>query len=168
MGYIYLIEAQGDIGGDDFIVDHAGDPEDIVIGNYTEDTYYCKLQVPKQYTKGFSTGAKVITGAAGNQYSERSSMRSYTLLADGIETSAANADVVESFCMLDAHTTGIEATFREYHLIIKKDTDTYVTFTDSAGNRQKYCTGIVTGGLIIWTKEKPLRPTVKLYFESVW
>lgn len=95
-------------------------------------------------------------------------MRAYGLLANGMETTLANADLVESFCMLDAHTTGIEASFRRYHLIIKFATDTYVTFTDSNGARQKYCTGIVTSGDVIWTRGKSLVTTVKLNFESVW
>ncbi len=166
-GYIYLIEAQGDLGGDDFIVTHAGDPEDIVIGNYTEGLSYAKLQIPKQFVKNFITGAVVKTGSGGNQYFEMSAKRSYTLLAEGIETTVANADLVDEFCMSERHTSGIPGAFKQYYLVIKLAVNSYVKFTDSEGNRQKYCRGIILNGSIIHIM-KQFRATVRLNWASVW
>ena len=139
-----------------------------MIGSFTEGTHYCKLQIPKQFIKNFSTGAKVETGSGGNQFDERSAMRAYTLMAEGIEASVANADLVEQFCMSERHTSGVVGTFFRYYLIIRFAASSYVKFTDSGGTRRDYCKGIILNGAVIWNKSKPLVETVKLNWASVW
>lgn len=165
-GYIYLIESDA-VDNDDWIGDHAGNPELLDIAPYTEGTEYAKLQIPKQFVKNFITGAVVNTGSGGNQYVEMSAKRAYALLAEGIETTVANADLVDEFCMSERHTSGIVGVFKQYYLVIKLAVNSYVKFTDSEGNRQKYCRGIILNGSIIHIM-KQFRATVRLNWASVW
>ena len=162
-GYIYLIESDA---GDNQNWLHA--PNDIVIGNFTEGTDYVKLQMPSQYKKNFFTGVVVKSGSGGNEYDLRSARRWYKILTQGIETSKTNADLIESFCMSERHTSGLTTTFVRYYLIIRESSTVYVKFTDSGGTRRDYCKGIVLGGDVTWTKSRSLVAVIKLDFRSVW
>lgn len=161
-GYIYLFESEAAQQA------WLHTPGDIVIGNFTEGTHYVKLEMPEQHRKTFGTGVVVKTGSGGNEFDLRSSRRWYKLLAQGIETSTANADTIEGFCMSDRHTSGITTTFKRYYLIIRRSATSYVKFTDSGNNRRDYCKGIVLNGEILWTKSKPAVAVIKLDFRSVW
>jgi len=166
-GYIYLIESDS-VANDDWITDHAGDPDSVDLSLFTAGTEYCKLEIPEEFQKGFHTGIVVEQGSAGSSYDLRSERRWYDLLASGIETSIANADLVDQFCMTAAHTSGDATTFERYYLIIRFAASNYVNFTDDSGNRKEYCKGVITDGRIIWQKSRPSLAMVRLNWRSVW
>lgn len=168
-GNIYVIESIGDLGGDDFIVTHAGDPEDIVIGNYTEGTSYFKIPLPTQWALSGNTGTEITSGSAGNEfYATRSAMRGYRGTIQGIVTSVAAVNFIDEFIMADRHTSGATATFKQPYLIIKFATDSYIKFTDSTSTQQKYCKGTPIKDSLQWRKSKNLTFTVSFAWRSVW
>ena len=162
-GYIYLIESDA---GDNQNWLH--DPETIVVGNFTDGTDICSLKIPRTFTKQFSTGVQVTTGAAGNEFDYRAARRAYAIMAQGIETSISNANTVEKFIMSDRHTSGSSTTFVRYYLVIKFGSNDYVEFTDSTGTRREYCTGIVLNGVITWRESSSQTALVRFNFKSVW
>ena len=84
-GYFYLIESDsGD--NDDWITDHAGDPDLLDLDAYTEGTEYCKIEMPKALRVKGHTGAQVTDSGAGMSYVERTERSGYGALANGIQT----------------------------------------------------------------------------------
>ena len=165
-GYIYFVESNSD--NDDWITDHAGDPDSLDLTNYTEGTEYCKLKMPERFVKSFVTGMIIVDSGGGNSYQERYERRSYSILSEGIETSIYNADLVEKFFTIPRHTAASNDTYKEYYLIIRFGASNYVNFTDNDGNRKEYCRGAVLSGSVTWSEAKPSAALVKLTFKSIW
>lgn len=167
-GYIYLIEAQdrGEVG-DDFIVDNAGDPEDIDLDNYTEGTDYVYLSHIHRYNKANITGVIVNDLGAGKTAELKMGKRSYAIQVIGDITSFASAKKFSEFVMADDHTES--TSFDRYYLIYKRASDTYDTFVDGSGNVKEYCKGIVSPQCTIdWQESKPLTWLTTFIFRSVW
>ena len=80
--------------------------DNIILGAlYTEGTEYIKLEIPQKYKIQFKTGISVTDSGAGSSFDRRAARRAYLMLANGIETSRANAEVIRNFFMLDRHTS---------------------------------------------------------------
>jgi len=162
-GYFYFIESEA--------ADNQNwlpTPDNIVIGNFTEGTDYCKLQIPSTFQSPFTTGAVINTGSDGNQYMNISAKRAYKFLLDGIETSVSNANTIDKFIMSDRHTSGIPASRKWYYLIVRFGASNYVKFTDGEGTQRDYCRGIIMDGVRIWNKSDNFRVKVHINFGSVW
>ena len=166
-GYIYFVESES-TGGDDWITDHAGDPDSLDLDLMTEGTEFCKLQIPERFSKSFVTGMIIVDSGGGNSYQERYERRSYATVTEGIETSRANADLVEQFFTIPRHTASSSTTYKEYYLIIRFGSSNYVNFTDNDGNRKEYCRGAVLSGSVSWFKTRPQVALVKVNFKSIW
>lgn len=170
-GHLYLIEAQDRNGiGNDFIVDDAGDPDDIDLDNYAEGTDYCEMDFPMKYDKRGFTGARVPPSPGGAISSdERESARYYVIDVVATISTRAKAKLVDKFLMSNAHVSGTSATFKRYYLIIYFTTDDHEPFTDEDGNRQSYCKGIVSPNFILqWDESKALNKNISFVFKSVW
>ena len=163
-GYIYILESDA-VDNVNWVptVDNV-----ILAGNYTEGTDFVKLEIPKKYKIKFKTGCKVTDSGAGSSFDLRSARRSYAMLANGIETSRANAEKIMNFLMLDRHTSGAAATFKRYYMIIKYDTTSYVQFIDASSTLRDYCKGDVIDGDLDWDGDDPLVVKIKLNWRSVW
>ena len=173
-GYIYLIESEK--GVDDWITDHSGDPDLIDLDNFSvgnnseEGKGYVKIQIPKNIQKAFNTGIRVSDMVGGKSYDIRWQKRFYQTMARGIETSIANADLIEEFIMSDRHTAGDSATFKRYYMIVYFGVNIHLKFTDASGNRQSYCRGVVLGGIMNWIDKgkADLTAIIQINFRSVW
>ena len=154
-GYIYFVESES-VGGDDWITDHAGDPDLMDLSLMTEGTEFCKLEIPQRWRKQFTTGIVVTDAGGGTSFDLRSARRGYMLSAEGIETSITNADLVEQFFMIDRHTSGASATFKAYYMVIYLGVNLHVKFKDSTTSAMlSYCPVRSMGGEIVWTEDKP-------------
>ena len=166
-GYIYLIESDG-TDNDDWITDHAGDPDLLDLDVFTEGTEYCKIEMPELFRQDFFTGITVYDVGGGASFDMKYARRFYKVLAMGLPTSRSNGDLVAKFCMLPRHTSGVSATFKRYYLIFYFGVNDHLPFIDAAGATKSYCKGVVTGGSKIWDKSNPLLYTIKLNWRSVW
>ena len=90
------------------------------------------------------------------------------MLAEGILTSVANAELIEKFLMSDRHTSGSSTVFKRYYLILKTGAASYVQFMDSGSTMRDYCKGAVTHGAVIWSERDPLVATIQLNWRSIW
>ena len=165
-GYIYFIESEA--AQQNWLTN----PHAIVIGNFTEGTHYCKIELPQQHQKSFVTGIFITDSGAGTSYDYRSNRYSYTLQGRGLVTSKANAALVDKFVMNARHTASATASYFEYYMIIKyatADADTsYEMFTDNAGTQRRYCKGAILNGNFTWNQINPLNMQVVLNFKSKW
>ena len=165
-GSIYLIESDA-VDNDNWIGDHAGDPDHVLMTNYTEGTEYAEISKILGYSQNFRTGAKVTDVGSGTSYEIKYGRRNYVVPFQGLVSSLASANKVQKICMIDRHTT--TTGYKRYYLIIKFATGSYVEFVDNDGNDKKYCKGIVVpGGRIRWSDTDPLVWNVSLTFRSVW
>ena len=163
-GNIYFLES--DAANDTWITDH-GDPDNIDLTSYTEGTEYCKLPLPRRIQKSFTTGIQVMDPGGGTSVQVNWQKKVYQVLAEGIETSVANANTVEKFFMTEAHTIS-DTTYKDYYLVCKFGTNSYIDFTDDSGNRKQYCKGAVLTGMCTWVQESPLTMVVSLQWRSIW
>jgi hypothetical protein len=165
-GNIYLIESDATDNADWVTV--SGDPDTIDLDLYVEGNEYCKLEMPQQFKKNFSTGIVVTDGSGGISFERRWEKRSYTIALRGISTTRANGDLVERFLTIPRHTSGTVATYKTYYLIFYFGVNDHNPFTDSAGARQSYCKGVATIGSMLWVQSNPHRYTIDLNWRSVW
>jgi len=165
-GYIYFVESEA-VGGDDWITDHAGDPDDLDLDAMTEGTEYCKLEIPQRWRKKFITGI-IVTDATTTTFDYRTGRKGYSILAEGIETSVANADLVEKFFLIARHISGASATFKNHYMIIRFGTSNYATFIDNSDGVKEYCPIRCSGGEVIWEESSPQRALVRLQVRSIW
>ena len=167
-GYIYFLESDA-VDNDDWIGDHAGDPDNADISGMAEGTEHCKIPLPKTWRKTFHTGIIVKDSGGGTSFDMRAATRGYSILPMGFVTSIANANLVEKFFMIDRHTSGASATFVEYYIVIRFGAGSYAEFKDaSASGMKKYCPVRVIVGHSIWNESNPLVMTLKLNIRSVW
>lgn len=167
-GYIYFVESES-VGGDDWINDHAGDPDAIDLDAMTEGTEYCKIELPKRWVKTFRTGITVTDAGGGTSFEHRASIRGYSLLSEGLKTSIANANLVEQFFMIDRHTSGSDAIFKGYYLVVKFATSSYAEFKDASASAMKeYCPIRVISGSSTWDENSPQSMTIRLNTRSKW
>lgn len=165
-GYMYFIESDA-VDNQNWVptVDNID-----LATNYTgqEGTEYVKLQIPKNYKVLFNTGIMIKASGAGSSFDERNAARFYQMLANGIETTRINAERIMNFFMLDRHTSGASATYKQVHLVIKYGATSYVKFVDASSTVRDYCKGAVTGGEYDWDESEPLIATIRLNWGSVW
>ena len=163
-GYIYFIESDAAQN-----INWVPTVDNIILSVlYTEGTEYVKLQMPEQLKIAFKTGIIVTDSGGGSSFDYRPNRRAYQTLAQGIETSRANAATVRNFFMLDRHTSGAAATFKRYYMVVKYGTTTYEPFINAAGTSVDYCKGVILDGYTIWNEDDPLVATVYLNWRSVW
>lgn len=164
-GYIYFIESDA-IDNQDWL--HL--PENIVIGNFTEGTHYCKIELPKVLRVRFGTGVQVNDAGGGTSFDYRSNMKGYAPLLNGLVTSRTNVRYIDSFIMKDRHTSGSSSTFVRYYMIIKFGTNDYWPFVDADDNQRDYCRGAIPqgGGEYIWKESDSFNITVNLNWRSIW
>ena len=162
-GYYYFVESNTDN------IEWVPTVDNIILGAlYTEGTEYVKLQIPQHNKIGFTTGIVVTDSGAGSSFDERAAARGYKLLSEGIETTLTNAAQVMNFFMLDRHTSGAAATYKQVYMVIKYGTTSYVKFINAASTAVDYCKGAVISGELDWDQDDFLRATIRLNWRSVW
>jgi hypothetical protein len=164
-GYIYFIESDA---GDNQNWLH--DPENIDLDNFTEGTDYCKIEIPEQLRVRFGTGIEVTDSGGGTSYDFRSNRKGYVPVLRGLVTSRANLRYIDSFIMMDRHTSGSSATFVRIYMIIKFAANDYFPFVDADDTQREYCRGVIpkAGGEYVWTASSPHTITINLNWRSVW
>lgn len=162
VGYIYILESNG-ATNQNWV---AGGASTVDLTNFTEGTEYCKLEIPKKFVKSWSTGVQVMDPGGGGSVQVNWDKRVYTVQATGIETSIANAEKLDQFTMLAAHTD--ETSYIDYYLIIKYGTTSYVMFTDFGGTRRDYCKGVIVNGSIMWLDIQSQTAIAQFSWRSVW
>jgi len=162
-GYIYFVESNTDN------IEWVPTVDNIIVGAlYTEGTEYVKLPIPQHYKIGFSTGIVVTDSGAGSSFDERNAARGYRALSEGIETTLTNAAQVMNFFMLDRHTSGASATYKQVYMVIKYGAASYLKFVNAASTAVDYCKGAVINGELDWDESTPLNATIRLNWRSVW
>ena len=165
-GYVYFIESEA--AQQNWLTD----PHDIVIGNFTEGTHYCKIELPKQWMRPFTTGIFITDSGSGTSYDFRSERYSYQFKPIGLVTSITNANYVDKFFMNTRHTASSSTSYYEYYMVVKlatADADTsYIMFTDNNGTQRRYCKGAALGGVMTWNHQNPQVYTVSINFKSKW
>jgi len=162
-GYIYFLESDATDN-----INWVPTVDNIILGAlYTEGTEYVKLQIPQHYKIPFVTGIIIKASGAGSSFDERNAARFYQMLANGIETTRVNAERVMNFFMLDRHTSGASATYKQVYAVAKHSSG-YVQFVNAASTVVDYCKGAVVSGEYDWDESDPLRGTIKLNWGSVW
>ena len=161
-GYIYILESNA-ATNQDWV---AGGAATIDLTNFTEGTEYCKLERPKKFVKGFSSGVQIMDPGGGGSVQVNWDKRIYTVQATGIETSVANAEKLDQFTMLAAHTG--EDNYIPYYLVFKYGTTSYVMFTDFGGTRRNYCKGVIVTGSIMWLEQDNLNAILQFSWRSIW
>ena len=165
-GRILLLESK--TGVDDWITDHAGNPDSIDLDNFTEGIDFCQFNFPMKMMKRGKTGAKVTVTSSGKSYDARKAARFYNAIVTGKTEGRAPAYLIENFLMSDRHTSGASATFERYYLVIQYGTTDQEPFRDSFDNIQKYCKGICTDWEIVWSEPNHVNMDVRINWWSVW
>ena len=165
-GRFYLIES--DAGNQDWITNNSGDPDLIDLDNFTEGLTYVSLEIPRGFTRTGFTGAVVTPSGGGKSFDLRSAKRFYKSLQRDIQTTLANANLIDKFTMSDRHTSGSIAVFKRYYLIVYFGINSHLEFTDADDNRKSYCRGIILGVATQWIESKPLNFVVRINWDSVW
>lgn len=166
-GRFYFLESENGI--EDWITDHGGDPDDIDLDQFTaEGIDWVAIEIPKGFSVQSFTGITVTASGAGGSYDERFGKRFYNALNQGIQTSLANANLIDKFAMSDRHTSGDSTVFKRYYMIIYFGTDNHVEFTDQNDNRKSYCKGVILKVGRQWLGAESLVFMVKIDWASVW
>lgn len=159
-GYIYILENKGTW------VPTVGDI-DLALFIEGEGTDFVKLQIPRDFKIRGKTGIEVVSSGGGSEFDRRPNTRGYAALANGIETTVANAMRVANFFMLDRHCSGASATFKAYYMVIVLFDGTYVPFINAASGTINYCPGRVLDWEVDWDEDDHARATVRLNWRSV-
>lgn len=160
MGYYYFIESEA------VQQNWLHTPANIDLDNFTEGTHYCEIEMPRDFQKRFSTGI-TITHLGSADFDIIWGNKFYNFTPYGLQTTIANAELVEKFFMSNRHTDS--STFIDYYLVIKYNTTpTFVEFTDFSDNRRQYLKCIVTDGAIIWSESEKTVAYVRINTHSNW
>lgn len=144
------------------------DPDNIVIGNFTEGIHYIQIDIPRNFTRVSQTGIVVTPSGAGKSFAERNESRFYRALQRGIQTSLANANIIDKFVMAPRHTSGAIGIYKDYYLIVYFGTNLHLEFTDSDGTPRSYCKGVILKATTVWIDSESLIFLVRFQWESEW
>lgn len=129
---------------------------------------YCQINIPRGFTINSISGIIVTPSGGGTQFDFRNASRFYRALDQGIQTSLANANLIDKFVMSDRHTSGSSATFKRYYMVIYFGTNNHVEFTDDTDTRKSYCKGAITSLATRWIDSDNLNFIVRINWASVW
>jgi len=162
-GRIYFIES--DAGDNQNWKD---DPDDIVIGNFTEGIDFCQIEIPDGFTIMGFTGAIVTPSGSGKSFADRIARRFYQALSQGISTSIANANLIDKFFLSNRHVSGASDVYVDYYMIVYFGTDLHMGFIDANNTQQSYCKGIAENVIRQWNQSDSLNINVKIKWDSEW
>lgn len=164
IGYIYFVESNAVDN-----IDWVPTVDNIVLGAlYTEGTEYCKLQIPEEIVIDAFTSIEATHTGGGTGFQTRPNARFYEALSKGIETSRSNAATVRNFFMLDRHTSGAAATYRQVYLVVKYSAAGYEKFVDHDSTSRDFCKGVVPHVKTVWRKDDYDRAMVFIDWISTW
>ena len=126
------------------------------------------MPLPLGFTRNSFTGAITTPSGGGGGFDERSAARFYKVLQRGIQSTLANANLVDKFAMSDRHTSGASAVFVRYYLIVYFGINSHLEFTDASDNRKRYCKGIIISVSTVWLETDSLKFLVRINWDSVW
>ena len=160
-GYIYFLESAA-ATNQNWI---AGGATTIDLTSFTEGTEYCKIELPQNWKKRFTTGIVVTDSGGGTTFSYNTGRRGYSILSQGLKTSVANADLVEKFFMIPAHVSGV---ITNYYMVIIITATVFATFINAAGTSKNYCPVVCTSGEVNWSESEPINAMIRLQVRSIW
>ena len=70
--------------------------------------------------------------------------------------------------MIDRHTSGLAATFKNHYMIVRIAAATYVTFINASDAVKKYVPIRSSGGEQSWSEDKPQTVIVRIFARSCW
>lgn len=114
------------------------------------------------------TGAIVTPSGSGKSYIIKNEVRFYRAFDRGIQTSLANFNLIDKFVMSPQHTSGSDAIYIDYYMIVYFGTNLHVKFTDADGNQQSYCKGIIIAAIGRWFDTDSLNFQVRINWDSEW
>lgn len=144
------------------------DPDNIVIGNFTEGTHFIQFDIPTGFTRNSNTGAILTPSGAGKSFALKNEARFYRALQRGFQTSLANANLIDKFVMAPRHTSGSIAVYKDYYLIVYFGVNLHIEFTDADGTPRSYCKGIIIRAATQWIESDNLNFMVRIQWESEW
>lgn len=166
-GKIYFIEAAGDLGAQTDWIAAGGDPDTIDLDQFTEGLRYFEINIPEGFTRNSFSGAVITPSGSGTSFDLRDESRFYRALMLGVQTSLANANLVDKFVMSKRHTAG-DGTFVRYFMVVYFGTNNHLEFTDHLDTRRSYCKGIIMSASIQWFHRDNLNFILRINWESVW
>lgn len=135
---------------------------------FTEGLTYCQINIPRGFIINSISGIIVTPSSGGSQFDFRNASRFYRALNQGIQTSLANANLIDKFVMSDRHTSGSSAIFKRYYMIVYFGTNLHIEFTDDSDTRKSYCKGAITSLATRWIDSDNLNFIVRINLTSVW
>lgn len=145
------------------------DPDTIDLDNFTEGLHYCQINIPEGFTKNSFTGAVITPSGSGTSFVLKDESRFYRTVVRGVQTSLANANLVDKFVMSVRHTTGVTANFKFYYLVGYFGTDSHLEFTDQGGTPRSYCKGMILSLIIRWVPRADAQNfMLRFNWESIW
>ena len=163
--FVLFIESNA-ADNDDWITDHAGDPDLITYTNYTEGT---EVLV---FTKVLSRKIVAIPGnraeprAGGNTYEYRSGRRYYQFQYAFVANSRAEVNNCLKFPMFERHT---EATsYKDYYLVDLQAANDHITFVDASNNVKSYCKVHIQQLQEIWSSALSNKHVITVSGVSAW
>jgi len=163
--FIALLESDS-ADNDDWITDHAGDPDDITWTNYTEGLEAIVLTKVSSLLIVPVTGVQFEHLGSGVSYDQKFGKRFYQFTINGIVETWADANYIDRFCMDDRHTTGTD--FSRIYLVHKKANSDYKEFTDEDNARKEYCACNISNCRLQWSSSQPLLWQYQITGVSVW
>lgn len=163
--FIAILESDG-TDNDDWITDHAGDPDAITWTNFTEGVEAIVLTKKSNIIIQAVTGVVQQNLGSGITYDQKFGKRFYQFTITGIEETWAKANFIDQFAMHDAHTTGTG--FKRIYLVVKKATSDYKQFTDQNNARQEYCACNLATARVQNSDSQPLLWNYTIQGFSVW
>lgn len=170
-GYIYLLEAAGDLGAKtNWITTGAGNPDTIDVDQFTEGLTLCKFINPLKHVKRGKTGIIPSTTSGGITGLHRTANKFYNSIIMGKTETRAAGYLIEKFLFNNRHIAVSIITFKDYYLVIYYGSGDHEPFTNVAGTVLSYAPGVVSDWEIGWSETTHTNLNVRLnwwsFFES--
>ena len=163
-GKLYFLESDSD----DWITDHAGDPDLIDLDLFTgEGTDWIQLEIPKGFTIGGFTGIVVVPGGAGSSFSFKYAARYYTTIVNATGLSLADTALIDKFVMSNRHTSS--SSYKDYYLVVYFGVNNHYKFTDASSTQKSYCKGAISPNYAAqWNETEHQTFNMNFKWASIW
>jgi hypothetical protein len=163
--FVLFIESDS-ADNDDWITDHAGDPDLITYTNYTEGT---EILI---FTKVVSRQITAVPGntgeprAGGNTFESRTGRRQYHFRYVFQLNSRSDVNNCLKFPMFERHTE--LASYKDFYLVDLFAANDHITFVDASNNVKSYCKVHITSLQEVWSESSDKKHRITVSGVSVW
>jgi hypothetical protein len=163
--WVGLVESNA-VDNDDWITDHAGDPDLITWTNYTEGTEALIFTKPLMYTVTAIPGNKATPLAGGITYQYRTGTRTYRFLIQAQASSKTLVNYCLTFPMFERHTES--SSWKDVYLVWMHATNDHFNFVDGSNNVKDYMRVHSAKLDVIWTQGIAEVYTIRIEGVSTW